>query len=323
MVNGRKGDGAMDFRSISSVQSYVKTLDSKYQAKKQQEEGPAVSTDPVKKQSKLDEWIKQRQDEMKSAIETMKRMEESTDHKLAGIQSKVYSGTSLSRAEKEYLKTKNPVLYARLAAADLEKKVYERELKRCRTKEEVQRLKLSHTASSLSAVNAGQHGAGTSSEQKMALAQGELYKLKGMQDATNRFVRSGAYHSLPTEREKAIAEKRVEQAQERRREMSQGLLDEIYKNRAPKTGDIKQSAEAADDAWNEQLGASAEDYLPTEATKGHIDPKVLTDIKPDETVEQAENSREMLKYKRAKARRAYKDSAAAGEMLLRIAPKPE
>lgn len=314
----------MDFRSISSVQSYVKTLDSKYQAEKQQEEGPAVSTDPVKKQSKLDEWIKQRQDEMKSAIETMKRMEESTDHKLAGIQSKVYSGTSLSRAEKEYLKTKNPVLYARLEAADLEKKVYERELKRCRTKEEVQRLKLSHTASSLSAVNAGQHGAGTSSEQKMALAQGELYKLKGMQDATNRFVRSGAYHSLPTEREKAIAEKRVEQAQERRRrEMSQGLLDEIYKNRAPKAGDIKQSAEAADDAWNEQLGASAEDYLPTEATKGHIDPKVLTDIKPDETVEQAENSREMLKYKRAKARRAYKDSAAAGEILLCTAPKPE
>lgn len=314
----------MDFRSISSVQSYVKTLDSKYQAEKQQEEGPAVSTDPAKKQSKLDEWIKQRQDEMKSAIETMKRMEESTDHKLAGIQSKVYSGTSLSRAEKEYLKTKNPVLYARLAAADLEKKVYERELKRCRTKEEVQRLKLSHTASSLSAVNAGQHSAGTSSEQKMALAQGELYKLKGMQDATNRFVRSGAYHSLPTEREKAIAEKRVEQAQERRRrEMSQGLLDEIYKNRVPKTGDIKRSAEAADDAWNEQLGASAEDYLPTEATKGHIDPKVLTDIKPDETVEQAENSREMLKYKRAKARRAYKDSAAAGEMLLRTAPKPE
>ena len=314
----------MDFRSISSVQSYVKTLDSKYQAEKQQEEGPAVSTDPAKKQSKLDEWIKQRQDEMKSAIETMKRMEESTDHKLAGIQSKVYSGTSLSRAEKEYLKTKNPVLYARLEAADLEKKVYERELKRCRTKEEVQRLKLSHTASSLSAVNAGQHSAGASSEQKMALAPGELDKLKGMQDATNRFVRSGAYHSLPTEREKAIAEKRVEQAQERRRrEMSQGLLDEIYKNRAPKTGDIKQLAEAADDAWNEQLGASAEDYLPTEATKGHIDPKVLTDIKPDETVEQAENSREMLKYKRAKARRAYKDSAAAGEMLLRTAPKPE
>ena len=314
----------MDFRSISSVQSYVKTLDSKYQAEKQQEEGPAVSTDPAKKQSKLDEWIKQRQDEMKSAIETMKRMEESTDHKLAGIQSKVYSGTTLSRAEREYLKTKNPVLYARLAAADLEKKVYERELKRCRTKEEVQRLKLSHTASSLSAVNAGQHSAGASSEQKMALAQGELYKLKGMQDATNRFVRSGAYHSLPTEREKAIAEKRVEQAQERRRrEMSQGLLDEIYKNRAPKTGDIKQSAEAADDAWNKQSGAPAEDYLPTEATKGHIDPKVLTDIKPDETVEQAENSREMLKYKRAKARRAYKDSAAAGEMLLRTAPKPE
>lgn len=51
----------MDFRSISSVQSYVKTLDSKYQAEKQQEAGPAVSTDSAKQQSKLDEWIKQRQ----------------------------------------------------------------------------------------------------------------------------------------------------------------------------------------------------------------------------------------------------------------------
>ena len=230
----------MDFRSISSVQSYVKTLDSKYQAEKQQEEGPAVSTDPAKKQSKLDEWIKQRQDEMKSAIETMTRMEESTDHKLAGIQSKVYSGTSLSRSEREYLKTKNPVLYARLEAADLEKKVYERELKRCRTKEEVQRLKLSHTASSLSAVNAGQHSAGVSSEQRMALAQGELYKLKGMQDATNRFVRSGAYHSLPTEREKAIAEKRVERQRMTRGTNSSARLPRtICRQRRPRGTSIR------------------------------------------------------------------------------------
>ena len=96
----------------------------------------------------------------------------------------------MSREEREYLKTKNPVLYSRLEAADLEKKAYERELKRCRTKDEVQRLKLSHTASSLSAVNAGNHSSVIPTAQKMSIAQGELYKMKGIQDITNKFVRA-------------------------------------------------------------------------------------------------------------------------------------
>lgn len=285
----------MDFSTISSIKNYVKKLDSKFQAE-QRSEGK------TEKKSNLDEWRKQQEEKAKSALKTLKDMEENTDHKLAGIQSKVYSGASLSREEREYLKTKNPVLYSRLEAADLEKKAYERELKRCRTKDEVQRLKLSHTASSLSAVNAGNHSSVIPTAQKMSIAQGELYKMKGIQDITNKFVRSGAYHRLPTEYEKTIAEKRVKQAEERRyREIAQGLLDEIYGNKYKRTDEEVQNPE---------------EFLPTEAMKDNIDPKKFTDIKPEETVEQAENSPEMLKFKRAKARRGY--NASETESFIRM-----
>ena len=94
----------MDFSTISSIKNYVKKLDSKFQAE-QRSEGK------TEKKSNLDEWRKQQEEKAKSALKTLKDMEENTDHKLAGIQSKVYSGVSLSREEREYLKTKNPILW--------------------------------------------------------------------------------------------------------------------------------------------------------------------------------------------------------------------
>lgn len=241
-----------NFGTISSIRNYVKKLDSKFQAQ-QRSEGK------TEKQSNLDKWIKEQKDKAKNALKTLQDMEENTDHELNTIQSKVYSGATLSREEREYLKTKNPVLYARLEAADLEKKAYERELKRCRTKDEVQRLKVSHVASSLSAINSAYNNPIITTAQKLAIAQGEMYKMKGIQEVTAKFIKTGAYHNLPTEQEKAIAEKRVKQTEEcRQQKISQDRLETIYG---------KEESE--------------------------------------ETVEQAENSPEMLKFKRAKARRGY------------------
>ena len=94
----------------------------------------------------------------------------------------------------------------------------------------------------------------------------------------------------------------MKQAEERRyREIAQGLLDEIYGNKYKRTDEEVQNPE---------------EFLPTEATKDNIDPKKFTDIKPEETVEQAENSPEMLKFKRAKARRGY--NASETEPFIRM-----
>ena len=108
-------------------------------------------------------------------------------------------------------------------------------------------------------------------------------RLNGIQSSTNEFVRSGEYHSLPTEHEKAIAEKRVKQAEERQR-----------RKRA------ENSCEKQHDTENSRK-------------------KLFRDIRPGETVEQAKNSPEMLKVRRAKAKRAY--SSSAGEFKVVVKEK--
>ena len=52
-----------------------------------------------------------------------------------------------------YLEEHDPQLYKKAKEIEMERQAYEQELKRCKTKEDVQRLKMSHAASALSTVN--------------------------------------------------------------------------------------------------------------------------------------------------------------------------
>ena len=254
----------MDFAGIGTVSGYVRALDSRRQAE-QRSQG---STEE-KKPSAAADWVKQQEELAKSSDKQDITWWNTGDQKLSGIQTKYYSGGSLTKTEREYLKSKNPALYERLVAAEAAKKSYRRDLKHCSTREEVHRMKLSHTAGTMSAIKAGSTEASD--------------RLNGIQSSTNEFVRSGEYHSLPTEHEKAIAEKRVKQAEERQR-----------RKRA------ENSCEKQHDTENSRK-------------------KLFRDIRPGETVEQAKNSPEMLKVRRAKAKRAY--SSSAGEFKVVVKEK--
>lgn len=254
----------MDFAGIGTVSGYVRALDSRRKAE-QRSQG---STEE-KKPSAAADWVKQQEELAKSSDKQDITWWNTGNQKLSGIQTKYYSGGSLTKTEREYLKSKNPALYERLIAAEAAKKSYRRDLKRCRTREEVHRMKLSHTAGTMSAIKAGSAEASD--------------RLNGIQSSTNEFVRSGEYHSLPTEHEKAVAEKRVKQAEERQR----GKRTE---------------------------NSAEKQYDPENSRK-----KLFRDIRPGETVEQAKNSPEMLKVRRAKAKRVY--SSSAGEFKVVIKEK--
>lgn len=303
----------MDFSSISSIRTYVKTLDSKFQAE-QRKQGKA------EKKSTIEEWVEKQEESMKNTLKQLNQEEESgSDQRLSDIRTKVQNGASLSNEERAYLKSKDPILYGRIAAADAEKKAFERELKRCRTKEEVQRLRMSHTASSLSAINTIKNNPNIPTAQKLALAQAELYKTRELDKVMVKFVKSGEYADLPTENEKALAEKRVKQAEERR-------AAELAEKQKPQEPELPKT-ETEDEpnlpptSETEKKDKTERPKLPTEEDKKAVDRQpqeqksepelqALRDIRPRETVEQAENSREMLKFKRAKAKRAYTAAAA-------------
>lgn len=266
----RKGGRiAMNLMNIGSVASYVKSLDAQRQAE-QRSQGSSG-----KKPSTISEWIKQQEDTSKASPNGQDIAGNLTAHlgdqKLAGIQTKFYSGGTLTKAEREYLKSKNPMLYERLLASESEKNAYKQQLKRCRTRDEVHRVKMAHTAGALSSAKADKATA--------------VYKMNGIQSASSEFVRSGEYHALPTEHEQAVAEKRVKQAEERQ---------------------SRKNSERA-----EAINSRAENKKTSRE-----DQKLFRDIRPGETVEQAKNSPEMLKVRRAKAKRAYSSSSDGCKVVI-------
>lgn len=60
----------------------------------------------------------------------------------AGIDAKIKAGKELSPEEIEYLRRKNPEMLKKYEEMQMEKEAYERELRNCETKEEVEQLKM-------------------------------------------------------------------------------------------------------------------------------------------------------------------------------------
>lgn len=98
-----------------------------------------------------------------------------------------------------------------MKSIDQEQKSYERALKRCRTKEEVQRLKLSRIGSSLSTVRSVEHNSAISDDKKLKIILLENRRCTALNNSTLSFIRRGCYAKLPTDAEffKALKEGRT------------------------------------------------------------------------------------------------------------------
>ncbi|MEY8337779.1 hypothetical protein AALB16_07060 [Lachnospiraceae bacterium 62-35] len=218
----------MDFMSIQSIGSYTKTLklQMKWEKKKQSGEFTASSMKPIGGAGDGQSGIVGSDSDTKG------------DEKLKAIQQKLYSGKKLSQAELEYLQQKDPIAYQRAKIVAQEQASYEKELKRCRTKEEVQRLKLSRAAASLAAVNEVKNNPNIKGGEKLKAILFEQQKMAAVEKATNKFVKSGKYAQLPTEAEKIKAEKDMKEAEEAEREEAKASKKE--EEQLPKDGPSKE-----------------------------------------------------------------------------------
>ena len=133
---------------------------------------------------------------------------------MSGIRAKLNAGKKLSSSELSYLKKNDPETYQHVKAMEAERKAYEQRLRRCKTKEEVQRLKASQMASSLDRVRAVNNNPNIPDGEKLKLTMQEHQKVSSVTDATIKFAESGEYRKLPTEAEKRKAEKDLKEAKE-------------------------------------------------------------------------------------------------------------
>lgn len=196
----------MDFL-FGTVNSYVKgiALNNKWEMKKKNNDFT-----PEKKLTEM----QRKNEQFKASYKLQKKQEkELTDEIMADIHKKIDAGTKLTPDELNYLQSKDPVLYQKVKDMEREVKEYEEKLKKCKTKDEVNRVKMqkfSEITSALSAAKNAPEG------QKLAMAQHVMKRLASLQKCELKVAKSGHFNSLPTDEEynKAMAELKGEKLPE-------------------------------------------------------------------------------------------------------------
>ncbi len=248
------------------------------------------------KESQKDQEL---QDPQSRLLESMKPDESASMRQQ--ISTKMMAGKRLSSAEMEYLKENDPQTYQKARTIEMEREAYERRLKQCRTKEEVQRVKFSQAASSLATVKNVESNPSIPKGQKLALIMQELHKFNAMSDTDRAYMQSKDYQSLPTEAEKRKAEEELEKA-----EKAEMGIEDRTDDSAEETADST-NKEAVEEAKTESR--APEESAPTETELKAAKRAVAGQEK---TRMEAEVTPEARKVRRAKAQAAYAQSSCTG-----------
>lgn len=279
----------LDFSVMQSIGKYTKNMEMqmKWKQKKANNDFTADGS------TKLSDSIARQAEEIRESHA------DGSSKLSAQIRTKLAAGKKLTQEEMDYLQKHDPQTYQKARAIEEEQKGYEEELKRCRTKEDVQRVKMNHTAASLSTVNNVKNNPAIPEGAKLGIMWQELMKARALEETMGEFVKSGRYAQLPTEAEKAEAEKTIKQA----KEAELGIEDSV------------ESTEKADNDEKEANADGAAEEIPDDGTK---DVSFYESVQKNRavlqerriTVAEAESTPEALKVKRAKAHAAYKASQA-------------
>ncbi len=294
----------MNFSSISTLNSYTKTVGMQWKLAHRKESNDFTS----KGNTIVNNWLEEK---IAKEKEQVAQMNEKEDNTLNTIRAKIFSGKKLTLDEKRYLQAKDPQTYEKMRANEMEQKSYEEALKRCETKEDVERLKMSQMAKSFSAVSTIMHDSAIPEGAKLGLVMQELQKLKLIEASTQEFVESGQYGKLPTEAELRKAEKDLEEAEKAEKEIpdSENVQD------SENTDNVEQEAspESVDKMENPDMATSSQAAKETKKEitgKGDVPDPVSLDNRNNRemTRVEAEQTPEAQKVRRAKAQKAYQHS---------------
>lgn len=292
----------MNFFTVQSINAYTRNMEMtlKWQQKKDNNDftadGSMKLADPIARQA-----------------EEIRRSQADGSAKLASqIRSKLANGQKLTKEEMDYLEKNDPQTYQKVKSIEAEQKNYEKELKRCKTKEEVQRVRMNHTAASLSAVNNIKNNPAIPEEKKLELIWREHMKNMALEETTREFVESGQYAKLPTEAEKAEAEKELKEAKEAELGIEDPTedteeKDKVEESKADTVAD--KEADQSDSSETHALDSKVKEAAVHEAvrkSRAALDERKLTRM-------EAETTPEALKVKRAKARAAYNENRVDAE----------
>lgn len=171
--------------------------------------------------------------------EDLERMREG--NQMASLEVKLKSGNALTREEIDYLKKNNPAAYRDYLEIQREKEAYEKRLKNCKTKDDVEKFKVTELGKLAAESESVANNPDIPEEKKLELIGKILGKVMNVQKVYTEFVKSGAYQELPTDEEVA-AGKQAEN--EERREQVEEIAEAAADKRAEAEADKRVEAEA-------------------------------------------------------------------------------
>lgn len=198
----------MDLTGIGSLGLYTKNLrlKTRWDLKK--------SGGDLNSHASLDDLLKQTPGAFQARTE---EADGQGKDRLQAIIAKINAGKKLTAEEKKYLQEKDPKLYQMVREAEEEQKDYEREIRRCRTKEEADRVRTARMGRSLTRLKSVENNPVISEEKKRELYAVENYRIARLDESGKAFVKRGDYAKLPTEAETEKAEREEKEAKEARR----------------------------------------------------------------------------------------------------------
>ncbi len=279
----------MDFSVMQSIGNYTKNMEMQMKWKQRKAnndftaDGSTTLRDSIARQ----------------AEEIRKSQADGSSKLSAQIRTKLAAGKKLTQEEMDYLQKNDPQTYQKAKAIEEEQKCYEEELKRCRTKEDVQRVKMNHTAASLSTVNNVKNNPAIPEGAKLGIMWQELMKTRALEETMGEFVKSGRYAQLPTEAEKAEAEKALKEA----KEAELGMEDSVESTEKADNDGKEVNEDRAPEGISEDAGKDISLHGSVQRNRAVLQERRMT-------VAEVETTPEALKVKRARARAAYRANQA-------------
>ena len=190
------------------------SLDSKWQQKKQQ--------DPTKKT----EEMTAEQRELQRFQEQLKEMRE---NKSPDINAKLMAGGKLTQEEIEYLRKNDPQKLKEYEEIQQERASYKKQLKNCKSKEEVERLKMTRMGRYMSQAKSIASDATIPKSEKYKMMVKLLSEATGVAKEHIKFTQSLRYAQLPEEDEDA-KKKAAAQTEDMPKENTDTELSEVTDN---------------------------------------------------------------------------------------------
>lgn len=269
-VKQYKSGGETMYTGTIQSQVSLQMLDLKWQKKKQ---------DINSKNKKDTEGMTQ--DEI--LLDSLERQAQTERERSATseLYTKLKTGGTLTEEEIAYLKEHDPEALAEYEKAQTEKKAYENALKNCRTKEDVQRLKLNRMGSFAAQAKEIASNPYIPKDKKVVLMQRLNNEVCMIRDAHQAFEKSRAYEELPEEQE-LRREAAEEQAEDTKARMDADDTDVEDREDVTSVDDKNEmDVELAEATTSEHTNTQASTKNRNIETKPQTSPQSFTEISED------------------------------------------